>query len=279
MPAAGALVLAVFCSGLAGIRGIAAPVVDVDNEDTRPDLILLVDSSKSMYAADVAPSRLHEALRQLNGVVRDAPASRIGIVTFAGDVSVVCPLTADRDAAAEALASVENAPAGGRGSALAPALDRAIEAFGTSNGEHRILLVSDGEDTGSSLEPTIARFRDRKVPIDAIGVGTPGGAPVPTAPGSSEFQADPSQTGRPAMTALNESLLVNMSSQTGGTYRRLSVQEPELAQRLAPIWTDPVPRTLSVAANPTQLLLFISFVLLALDGALRALVSRLRFSR
>jgi Ca-activated chloride channel family protein len=267
LPSAAALIVAVFCSALVGASGIAA--VDVNDEDARPNVIVIVDSSKSMFAEDVAASRLHEASRQLNGVVARIPAARIGIVTFAGEVSVMCPLTVDREAAAEALASIENAPASGRGSALAPALDRAIEAFGTSEGEQRILLVSDGEDTGSNLEPTIARLRERHVRVDAIGVGTIAGTSVPITRGSSV-------QGSPVMTALNEPTLTSIASQTGGEYFRLSDQQPDLEQRLQAVFGEPARSRFSGARNSLQLLVLVSFVLLGLDAALRAFASRMR---
>jgi len=270
VPAAAVLMLAVFCSALAGANGIAA--VDVNDQDARPDVILLVDSSKSMFAEDVTTSRLHEALRQLKGVVARISAARIGIVTFAGEVSVACPLTVDREAAAEALANLEHAPAGGRGSALAPALDRAIEAFGTSEGERRILLVSDGEDTGSNLEPTVARLRERHVRLDAIGVGTVAGASVPTVAGSSVRNG-------PVITKLNEPILTNLSSQTGGVYLLLSDQQTDLEPRLEQIFSERARPPFSASRNPTQLLLLISSVLLGADAAVKALLGRLRRTR
>jgi von Willebrand factor type A domain len=232
--AALSVVVAVFCCGLTTVWPIGSEADVAEEYDRGPDLVIALDTSKSMFASDLPTSRIHQAIRQLDDVVRAAPVTRIGLVAFAGSAAVVCPLTLDRDAVSSVLTSLEKEPVGGEGSALALGLDRAMDVFAEVRPTGKILLVSDGEDTAGDLASAIGRARSRGLHIDTVGVGTIVGAAVPIAPGADEFQADPADPKNHAKTELNEATLSSISAQSGGSYRRLTVGV-DLAGALRPI--------------------------------------------
>ena len=152
------------CCGVAAmVPGV--PPTAVGDQDPGSNLVIALDTSKSMYASDIRPSRIHEAVRQLHGVLRAAPVARVAIVGFAGSSAILCPLTDDRDAASECLDQLERDPVGGRGSDLGLGLRRAADAFGAAGGERLVLLVSDGEGTGAELEAAVIRIKGEGVRV------------------------------------------------------------------------------------------------------------------
>lgn len=264
------IVAAVFSCALAAMWPIGGEGVLAEGDERGPDLVIALDTSKSMFASDVPTSRIHEAIRQLEDVVRTAPVARIGLVAFAGSATVVCPLTSDRDAVSSVLTALEKEPVGGQGSALVLGLDRAIGAFTEVRPADRILLVSDGEDTAGDVVSAIGRARSLGLPIDTVGVGTIAGAAIPIAPGADEFQVDPADPKNHARTVLNEATLSSISAQSGGSYRRLTVGA-DLAGAVRPILLERLNgfgrRTNTAVA--TRVLLSIALVLLAIEWTWR----------
>ncbi len=245
------------CCACAVMSAVNDQATAVD-EDRRPDLVIALDTSKSMYAADIKPTRIHEAVRQLHLVMRRASVGRIAIVGFAGAAAIICPLTDDREAASAFLDQLEREPVGGRGSDLGLGLRRAADAFGSVRGERVVLLVSDGEVTGAPVDAAIARIREEGLRVFTVGVGTIEGAPVPVRPRSAEFQRDPADPKQAARTSLNQDMLANIAKQGGGTYLRLRV-DGDLSSTLEPVWSRmPLrPEDSTAELLPARLLLVI----------------------
>ncbi|MDE2293255.1 MAG: VWA domain-containing protein, partial [Elusimicrobia bacterium] len=61
--------------------------------------VIAVDLSKSMLTEDVKPSRLERAKGALSLVLDGLGGARVGVVAFAGDAFVQCPMTTDLAAA------------------------------------------------------------------------------------------------------------------------------------------------------------------------------------
>jgi Ca-activated chloride channel family protein len=256
------------CCGVAGMVPDVSPTA-VGEEDHGPNLVIALDTSKSMYASDIRPSRIHEAVRQLHGVLRAAPVARVAIVGFAGSSAILCPLTDDRDAASEYLDQLERDPVGGRGSDLGLGLRRAADAFGVAGGERLVLLVSDGEGTGAELEAAVIRLKGEGVQVWTVGVGTLEGAPVPMRPRSTQFQRDPVDPSQPARTILTEATLADIARQTGGGYQRLNPYN-DLSSAIAPAWSLPAddPAGGTVLSSVSRVLVLIALLVLGADTAL-----------
>jgi hypothetical protein len=270
----GFIVVSAVCCGLSAIW----PGSDANaprDDDLGPDLVVAVDTSKSMFASDVSPSRLHEAVMQLHAVIRSAPVAHVAIVGFAGSAAIVCPLTDDRDAAVEFLDQLEREPVGGRGSDLGLGLRRAADALASARGDRVVLLVSDGEATTTDLDLPIARIRREGIRFLTVGVGTLEGAPVPVQPGSTEFQRDPVDSRRPVTAILQEDTLIEIARQTGGTYQRLKAGD-DLSAALRSAWKRPVDGFLrgTSSALAARAILLIALAALGLDAALPLIRNR-----
>ena len=86
------------------------------------DVVIALDASSSMLARDVQPSRIERAKLELSGLIDRLKGDRVGIVVFAGDAFVQCPLTNDYAAAKLFLKAVSPNDLPQQGTALAGAL-------------------------------------------------------------------------------------------------------------------------------------------------------------
>ncbi len=153
------------------------------------DLVIVLDASRSMLAADVAPDRLARAKLELSALLDGLAGDRVALVPFAGEAWVACPLTTDHAAAKLFLRSIEPQAVPRQGTGLAEALDRAREALLASGPGARsrvVLVVSDGEDHEGNVATAARALADAGARIFALGVGTAAGAPVPPRAGSRE---------------------------------------------------------------------------------------------
>src|SRR5690606_27412196 len=111
-------------------------------------LIVAVDASRSMHARDVLPSRLARAKLELASFIDRLAGDRVGLVAFAGEAFVQCPLTHDYAAAKLFLRAIEPEAMPSQGTAIASALRTAeamFEAAEEGAKSRVVLLLSDGE--------------------------------------------------------------------------------------------------------------------------------------
>lgn len=170
-----------------------------------------------MLAADIRPSRLERAKREVLDLLNRLQGDRIGLVAFAGTAFQQCPLTLDYSGFHIFLEALDPdfLPVGG--TALGDAIDVALASFDPkSPAERAVILITDGEPTGA--DPVIAaeRARDAGVRLYVIGVGSVAGAPVPQKGGG--FTKDGS--GRVVLSRLQEDLLKKVAALSGGAYAR-----------------------------------------------------------
>ena len=138
------------------------------------DLVIALDVSQSMTAADVEPSRMAVAQENLVRLVQAQRGSRIGLVLFAGTSIMRSPLTTDTQAM-EQLILRANTEAGltRSGSDLGAALQQAGNLLiASENAGRAIVLVSDGEDFAGTYQQQLARLRETGIAVFTAGVGT-----------------------------------------------------------------------------------------------------------
>lgn len=149
---------------------------------TNLDVVIVLDYSKSMYARDVAPSRIARAKAEIAKLVRELPGARFGAVAFAGE-PMSFPLTSDSAAIAQFFRQLEpnDMPIGG--TAIARALERAREVFARDpkSRDHVrvIVLVTDGEDLEGDPVAVAKEAAEEKTRIDVVQIGGRMPEPVP----------------------------------------------------------------------------------------------------
>jgi Ca-activated chloride channel homolog len=185
------------------------------------DVIFVVDTSKSMLTQDVPPSRLERAKLAIMDLVEKMPGNRVGLVAFAGQAFLQCPLTLDYDAFRQSLEAIDTNTIARGGTNIAAGLDEAASALESSGNHKIIVLLSDGEDLEGDGVSTAKTLHDQGVIIYTVGVGTPQGdiIPLPTKDGQVDFVRD--DHGQIVKSHLDAATLTAIANSTGGFYQPL----------------------------------------------------------
>ena len=186
------------------------------------DVVIALDASKSMLAEDIKPFRLVRARTELSALIDGLAGNNIGIVAFAGDAHVMCPLTTDADAAKLFLEIIGPDIMPVPGTDFGAALDAANTLFNPKEMSYKaVVFVTDGDDLGKNTAQAIQRAADNRVRIFPVAFSTPEGAPVPDydAQGNlTSYKKD--QSGQVVMSRMNERELIVMAQATGGRFLR-----------------------------------------------------------
>ena len=194
------------------------------------DVIVAVDTSQSMLAEDVKPNRLAQARGAVASLIDALQGDRIGIVAFAGAAYVACPLTLDHTAASIFLDVLDTDLIPIQGTAIAEAIRAATRAFQGGERRHRVLvLITDGEDHEGDVEDAARDAAAEGITIYAVGIGSPGGEPIPLRNARGEvvgYKED--GEGRKVTSRLDDQALETIALSTGGKYFRSSAEGIEL---------------------------------------------------
>jgi Ca-activated chloride channel family protein len=183
------------------------------------DVVFLLDSSLSMAAPDVVPSRLFVAKSLVRRMVQAMPGNRVALVQTEGEGLMLTPLTLDGAVLDLLLDTVEPGSLPRPGTELASGIDTALRLFGHETRKHRALVIlSDGEDFGGGLESAAARLKDEGVVVFTFGIGTPQGSTLPL-PGD---QLKRDAQGEVVVSRLHEEGLEPIARSTGGDYLRVT---------------------------------------------------------
>ena len=183
------------------------------------DLVIALDVSKSMLAADLAPNRLIRAKQFINKLMNEMPDDRIGLVVFAGKAYLQMPLTIDHGAAQLYVAGAGPGSVPQQGTVISDALDMTAAAFNSADKKFKsVVLISDGEDHDDNAIATAKKLSERGVMINTVGLGSPGGTTI-IDPETGTEKKD--ETGNSIISKLNEEELKKIAKATNGIYVRL----------------------------------------------------------
>lgn len=183
------------------------------------DVVIALDVSKSMLAADMAPSRLERAKQFINRLITEMPDDRIALVLFAGKAYLQMPFTNDHGAARLFISSASPESVPQQGTVVSDALKMSAFAFNSEDKRYKaVVLISDGEDHDEASEKVARDLSEQGVMINTVGIGSPEGSTI-TDPQTGEIKTD--ATGNPVISKLNEQELVDIAKETNGVYTRL----------------------------------------------------------
>jgi Ca-activated chloride channel family protein len=203
------------------------------------EVLVAVDTSKSMLTQDVKPDRLNRAKLAINDLVSNLNGDGVGLLAFAGDAFLQCPITLDYDAFHESLDSLDTSTIPRGGTDIGGAIREAQAVLDARPGREKILmLITDGEDLGGDAVAAAQAAAKDGIKIFTVGVGTAAGEliPVPGPNGGMDFVKD--ADGQIVKSRLDETTLKQIASVTGGMYEPLGQQGQGLTaiydQGLAP---------------------------------------------
>ena len=146
------------------------------------DILLVIDQSSSMLAQDFKPNRLEAAKEVAKTFIKDREGDRLGLIVFAGESYIQCPLTQDIDVLLEFTDQIEIIDREHDGTAIGMAIANAINRLRDSKAKSKtIILLSDGSNNQGELDPITAADLAAKfdIKIYTVGAGTRGLAPYP----------------------------------------------------------------------------------------------------
>jgi Ca-activated chloride channel homolog len=217
-------ILGVFCLFVA----LARPQAGYEWQETHRkglELLFVVDTSKSMLAQDVKPDRLSRAKLAVHDLVDKLNGDAVGLVAFAGNAFLQCPVTLDYDAFRESLDALDTKVIPRGGTDIAAAIREAEAVFKTRTAAEKIIvLLTDGEDLGGEGIAAAKEAAKNGVKIFTVGIGSTTGelVPVPSENGGTDFARDAS--GQLVRSHLDETTLKQIAEATGGIYQPLGQQ-------------------------------------------------------
>jgi Ca-activated chloride channel family protein len=186
------------------------------------DLLIAVDTSRSMLSNDVQPNRLERVKLAAQDLIAELQGDRVGLIAFAGRAFLQAPLTIDYEAAVEAINDLDTKTIPEGGTNISEAISLATHTYGKSAvGNRALVIFTDGEELSGDAIKEAKAAADAGVRIFTIGVGTPEGSliPIPGEDGGNAFVKD--EKGQVVKSKLDEKRLEEIAQNTGGFYRHL----------------------------------------------------------
>ncbi len=185
------------------------------------DIVYVVDLSRSMLATDIKPNRLTATKNGIKILTKKLGNHRIGIVGFAGDAYIYCPLTIDIGATMDYIDIISPTDFPVPGTNIPKALLEANKLFNPKEHSYKvIILITDGENFGDiSASKIVKNLKKSGVIIFTVQMGTLKGAPVPKIDKYGRIVGyEKDSQGKLILTKGNKELLVKISKITGGKY-------------------------------------------------------------
>jgi Ca-activated chloride channel family protein len=209
--------------GVAGLAGAAArPHVDLPIRTHDGQVFICIDTSGSMASTDVLPTRALAAKAAAQAFINATPSgTKVGVVSFSADASLVQPLSSDR---AAVIASLDNIPPPDGATAIGDALKLAAQNLPDA-GHRVIVLITDGVNNAGTDPLEMAQFLGQHgVPVYTVGIGTQQGGIIP---------------GTNDEATIDEDALRQYAQLSGGAYARAenAVQLRDALTRLARVTT------------------------------------------
>jgi len=211
------LVAAVACF----IFALARPQLGFDWEEVKQrglDVIVAIDTSKSMLAEDIAPNRLKRAKLAALDLMQQAKSDRLALIAFAGGAFLQCPLTIDDSAFRQSVDTLDVNIIPQGGTAIAEAIETALASFREGDNHKALVLFTDGEDQDSRAVEAAKRAGEAGIHIYTIGIGSTEGEllRITDAKGRTDYIRD--EQGNVVKSHLNESLLREIAGATPGGF-------------------------------------------------------------
>ena len=215
----------------------------VNPELKKMDLVFLIDTSPSMRAEDIRPSRINRALEVIAGFCDRKPAhDRIGLVAFTAGSVVLSYLTEDPNNIRYYLNYLREDHIQRLGTNIGRALNNGLTVLNkereidpaAADNKRVFILISDGEDHGDELRGAVNNLREASLKVHTIAIGSAQGAPIPVAWEQSATRYLLNDKGEPVISYLDDSTLRWVAQETGGGAYRVNTGDelPQILNRI-----------------------------------------------
>jgi Ca-activated chloride channel homolog len=186
------------------------------------DIVVAIDTSRSMLAEDIPPNRLTRAKLAAMDLMRLAKSDRLGLVAFAGTAFLQCPLTLDEEAFRQSVETLDVGIIPQGGTALTEAIESALKAFKDEDNHKVLVLFTDGEDHEEGAVAAAEKAARAGLRIYTVGIGTPNGELLRQRDGNGAPAYVKDAEGNVVKSRLNETLLTEIATAGNGFYLSMS---------------------------------------------------------
>ena len=180
------------------------------------EAIIALDVSNSMLAEDVKPNRLEKAKMMVSNMVDGMKDDKIGLIVFAGQAFVQLPITSDYVSAKMFLETISPSMMSVQGTDVAEAINLSMRSFTQQEDVSRaIFVITDGEDNEARGVEAAKQAASKGVHVYVLGIGNPGGAPIPI-PGTGQYIID--DEGNTVISKLSEEMCREIATAGNGSY-------------------------------------------------------------
>lgn len=186
------------------------------------NIAFVVDTSLSMSAKDIKPSRLESVKLAIKSILDDLTGYRVALIAFQDKAYIQSPITDDYDALSYFVDILTPDMLPYPGTNIADAIYTAYEYLSGYNGDKNVILFTDGEDHSGKVDEMIKLASLGKIKFITVGIGTPTGDLIYDEE-KKEYKKD--KKGKTVLTKLDEDLLIKIAHQTGGKYIKYTTPE------------------------------------------------------
>jgi Ca-activated chloride channel homolog len=206
--------------------GLAGPQFGTKLQEAKRkgvEIIIALDVSNSMMAADIKPNRLERAKQAISKMVDRLKDDKIGLIVFAGDAMTQLPITSDYISAKMFLSSISPSVVPVQGTAIGKAINLASVSFTpNANSDKAIVVITDGENHEDDAVGAATAAVEKGIHVYAIGIGLPEGAPIPKSSAGGQVTYWQDAAGSVVISRLDENLLNQIVAAGEGVYIRAS---------------------------------------------------------
>ena len=179
------------------------------------DIVLVIDISSSMLATDFQPNRLEVVKKTAKDFITQRKGDRLGILVFAGESFIQCPLTIDNEVLLSLMGEIKVAQQSYDGTAIGMAIANATNRLRNSDAKSKVMiLLSDGSNNAGELDPNTAADLAKQFGIKIYTIGAGTNQDVSFIPGRGYIRNE-----------IDEETLKAIAKQTGGQYFRATNTE------------------------------------------------------
>ena len=236
------------------------------------EIFFLLDVSASMNAEDIKPTRIAYAKEAIEYLIKDLKGDRVGLIVYANNPYVQCPLTTDFQAFSLYLEVASTEEFHATGTNLRPALFSALERMLSKDKQVRnysqaIVLLTDGENFGESYLSVLERLNDAGIQVFVAGIGSKEGAPIPDIEKGRKRGYKRKENGEMILSVIAEEELRKIATYFGTEYVNLSENNKalqSLKEQIRYMRATPMAvRKQKMENNRFQSLLFLGFILIS----------------
>jgi len=224
-----ACIILLFCVGLFSIIALMRPQWGFEWREVKReglDILIAIDTSKSMLTDDVKPNRLERSKLAVKDLVKKLNGDRIGLIAFSGTGFLVTPLTVDYSGFNITLDEINTGTIPRGGTSISSAINEAVRSYKDVAGKFKALvIITDGEDLEGMLNQSIELAKENAIKIFTIGIGTKEGELIRYKDQYGEYNFVKDRNGDYIKSRLNEDILQNIALSTGGIYVHASGAE------------------------------------------------------